>query len=140
MKTVLKNLLIAILSIGASVQLNAQCETANNRCVEHLEQEFISDGQNYRALLVEDEVAEFTTTFYGGVKYRIAACSGDQDGILNFRVYDQNRTILYDNTDYETSPYWNFISETNIDCIIEASLNVDKAESGCAVILLGFKN
>jgi len=140
MNTGLKNILLAILALVGAVQVNAQCDEANKRCIDHLEEEFISDGQNYRALLVEDEVAEFTTTFYAGVKYRIAACSGASDGILKFRVYDQNRTILFDNSDYETSPYWNFVSESNIDCIIEASLDQEKAESGCAVILLGFKN
>ena len=140
MNTVLKYTLMAAIIMCGSVSTFAQCDIANDRCVEYLEQEFISDGQNYRALLVEDEVAEFTTTFYAGVQYRIAACSGDSDGILEFRVYDQNRTLLFDNSDYETSPYWNFVSENNMDCIIEASLNTEKAESGCAVILLGFKN
>ncbi|MFT4659824.1 MAG: hypothetical protein ACI8XB_000074 [Patiriisocius sp.] len=135
------NKLIALAFIAFSAfQFKAQCDEVNTRCLSHLGENFISDGQNYRALLVEDEVAEFTTTFYAGIEYRLAACSGKTDGILEFRVYDQNRKLLFDNTVYNDSPYWNFKTESNMDCIIEASLNEDQAESGCAVILLGFKN
>ena len=37
---------------------------------------YIPDGQFYRALLNEDETAEFELTLYGGTTYRVAACTG----------------------------------------------------------------
>ena len=100
---------------------------------------FISDGQTYRALLLSEEVAEFHTTFYGGTIYRIAACSGLDEGNLIFRVYDQERNLLFSNSEFANSPYWDFKISSTLNCIIEAQLDPTAAESGCAVLLIGFK-
>lgn len=139
LKAIEKIFLMSVFMLG-TLAVSAQCEESTNRCLEHLKGEYISDGQNYRAMLVDEEVAEFRTTFYAGIEYRLTACSGAKDGMLLFKVYDQNRNLLFNSADYDNTPYWNFTSEHNLDCIIEATLNTDMAESGCAVLLLGFKN
>lgn len=117
----------------------AQCDTIANSCNKHLNKGFISDGQEYRALLLDQEVAEFNTTFYGGSTYRLAACSGMSDGNLIFNVYDKERNLLFTNTEYKNSPYWDFKVENTIDCIIEAQLTANNTGSGCAVLLIGFR-
>lgn len=117
----------------------AQCDTIANSCNKHLNNGFISDGQEYRALLLDQEVAEFSTTFYGGSTYRIAACSGMSDGNLVFNLYDRERNLLFSNSEYKNSPYWDFKIESTIDCIIEAKLGSSNTGSGCAVLLIGFK-
>ena len=121
---------------------NAQvCDTVANICAKHIINSFISDGQAYRALLLNaDETAEFHTTFFGETVYRIAACSGMTDGNLTFYIYDQDRTLLFSNKDYKNAPYWDFkVKSTIDDVIIEAKLESGAAGSGCAVILIGFK-
>ncbi|MGB0882714.1 MAG: hypothetical protein ACPGSO_07145 [Vicingaceae bacterium] len=117
----------------------AQCDSIANICNKHITSKFISDGQDYRSLLLEDEIAEFSMTLYGGSTYRFAACSGLSDGNLLFSVYDKERNLLFSNTDYANAPYWDFKITNTLDCIIEAHLNPSTAASGCAVLLVGFK-
>lgn len=122
---------------AASAQV---CDTIANACVKHLTTKFISDGQQYRSLLLNNsETAEFHTTFYGGTTYRVAACSGHGDGNLIFSIFDENRNLLYTNRDYKNAPYWDFKITNTLDCIIEANLDASNNGSGCAVILIGFK-
>lgn len=118
----------------------AQCDTVATICNKHLGNGFISDGQQYRALLKSnEETAEFHTTFYGGTTYRIAACSGLQDGNLVFSVFDSERNLLFTNNEYRNAPYWDFKINSTLDCIIEAKLDAANQGSGCAVVLIGFK-
>ncbi|MFQ5334856.1 MAG: hypothetical protein ACE5DN_02160, partial [Flavobacteriales bacterium] len=81
---------IIILSVGLcflyAFRADAQCDTIAGFCSKHITTDYISDGQQYRALLLHDEVAEFHATFYGGSTYRIAACTGTTDGNLIFRL------------------------------------------------------
>ncbi|MCW3086071.1 MAG: hypothetical protein JWP12_3437 [Bacteroidetes bacterium] len=115
-------------------------DTVANSCAKHLENQFISDGQQYRALLMNaDETAEFHTTLYGGTLYRIAACSGLTDGNLVFSVYDSEHNLLFSNRDYKNAPYWDFKIVNTLDCIIEAKLDGAAQGSGRAVVLIGFK-
>lgn len=123
----------------------AQCDTISNVCNRHLGNTFISDGQEYRALLIDKEVAEFTTTFYGGSVYRITTCSGYDKGTVVFRVYDSERHLLFSSADFNNVPYWDFKFTSTVNCTIEAQLvpntptQGDEPASGCVVILIGFK-
>ncbi len=118
----------------------AQCGLIANACDPHLKG-FISDGQTYRALLRGKQVAEFRTTLFEGTTYRIAACSDTSaSGNLIFTVRDEERNKLFSNADHGVSPYWNFKVPHTMDVIIEAKLapSANRA-SGCAVLLIGFK-
>lgn len=117
----------------------AQCDTIANSCIKHIGDDYISDGQLYRSLLYEDQIAEFKTVFYGGTTYRLAACSGFEDGNLIFSVFDKKRNLLYTNSDYDNSPFWNFKVESTMEVIVEAQLDLNKLSSGCAVLLIGFE-
>lgn len=119
----------------------AQCDTIANICAKHIISSFISDGQQYRALLLNsEETAEFHTTFFGETTYRIAACSGTSDGNLIFSIYDQDRHLLFTNRNQKNAPYWDFKVKATLETIIEAQLDVNKNPgSGCAVLLIGFK-
>jgi hypothetical protein len=136
------NALLLILCIAClSNTINAQCDSIAKICAKHLISNFISDGQSYRALLINsEEMAEFHTTFFGETTYRIAACSGKTDGNLIFNIFDQERHLLFTNKNYRNSPYWDFKIKSTLECTIEAQLDPNKnAGSGCAVILIGFK-
>jgi hypothetical protein len=116
-------------------------DTVASACVKHLQNKFISDGQQYRALLVNsEETAVFSSTLFGGTTYRIAACSGLSDGNLIFWVFDQQKNLLFTNKDFKIAPYWDFKVNNTLDCTIEAKLNDETSGgSGRAVILIGFK-
>jgi hypothetical protein len=115
----------------------AQCDTIASVCAKHIMSPFISDGQQYRALLLSGQTAEFHTTFYGGGTYRIAACTGLKDGRLHFSVYDEQRNLLFTNKEFKNSPFWDFKLTSTMDVILEATLG--EVQSGCAVVLIGFK-
>ncbi len=130
----------ALLLLAKPFTSNAQCDTIANLCAKHIIASFISDGQQYRALLLNpEETAEFKTTFFGETVYRIAACSGLSDGNLVFSIYDQERNILFTNKDYKNAPYWDFKVKSTIEVTIEAKLDPSNNGSGCAVLLIGFK-
>ena len=139
MKTVLFKTTLLLFSLIAFKISVAQCDTNARLCDTHIKDGFISDGQNYRSLLLDDEVAEFNMILYGESTYRFAGCSGLTDGNLIFFIYDENRNVLFTNTDYSNAPYWDFEVTHTISCTIEAQLNPTTLASGCAVLLVGFK-
>jgi hypothetical protein len=128
---------ILIFNLSFFIGAKAQCDTIASICAKHIMSPYISDGQQYRALLLQDQNAEFHTTFYGGGTYRIAACTGLKDGNLIFSVYDEERNLLFSNKDFKNAPYWDFKVNSTMDVILEATLG--GAQSGCAVVLIGFK-
>lgn len=117
----------------------SQADKTLSLCDKHLLPPFVSDGQEYRALLNGDEIAEFNVSFYGGSTYRIIACSGKIEGNLVFSIYDKERNLLFTNRDYRNSPYWDFKIKNTVNLIIEAELNQTEGASGFAFIQIGFK-
>lgn len=139
-KVLASTLLAALFVIGNPFKVSAQCDTIASVCAKHIISSFISDGQQYRSLLLNpDETAEFKTTFFGETVYRIAACSGLTDGNLIFNIYDQDHNIIFTNKDYKNAPYWDFKVKSTVEVTIEAKLDPTNSGSGCAVLLIGFK-
>ncbi len=123
---------------------NAQdCEKIVKVCESYLngskgKSKFVSDGQVYTAFL-DREKAEFKTTFYGGSTYRIAASAGIEDEYVIFTVKDPGGNVLFTNKNYKNAPYWDFKVPKTIPVSIETELDLDKKVTGCAVMLIGFK-
>ncbi|MCB0770138.1 MAG: hypothetical protein KDC00_07010 [Flavobacteriales bacterium] len=134
-----RTLLILSVACGFAAQAQELCQPIASRCEQHITAEYIPDGQFYRALLQGDEQAEFNLTLFGGTTYRVAACSGDSDGILVFNVVDKDNNVLFTNRDQGNAPYWDLAVANTIDVRVEAGLDPSKAGSGCAVMLIGFK-
>ena len=133
------NIITLAFCLLLAASANAQCDTIASICEKHITTTYIPDGQFYRALLREDEMAEFSLTLFGGTTYRVAACSGTSDGNLVFSVLDKDRNVLYTNKEFNNDPYWDLVVSNTIDVTIEAQLDQTKASSGCAVMLIGFK-
>jgi hypothetical protein len=135
------HILSTFLLASSSLTLNAQglCPTIADRCEQHITSEYIPDGQFYRALIQGDEVADFGMTLFGGTTYRLAACSGDSDGVLLFAVYDRERNLLFTNKEHSAAPYWDLVVANTLEVTVEAYLDPARASSGCAVLLAGFR-
>ncbi len=134
--------LVFAFALGFAVnKATAQCDSIANICAKHIISSYVSDGQTYRAFLLNsEETAEFQTTFFGETTYRLAACSGTSDRNLIFNIYDQDRHLLFTNKNVRNAPYWDFKVKSTLETIIEAQLDANKNPgSGCAVILIGFK-
>lgn len=138
MKIYLKLSIACLIYLSAS-QLFGQCDSTAYYAKSFLGDTYISDGQSYRALIYDNQVAEFNTTFYGGAEYRIAAMAGSEKGQIQFSLYDQENNLLFTNVDYANSPYWNLEFDSTIECKIEAKLDPAKQNSGCVVLLIGFE-
>lgn len=139
MKKIIIISIIGIVAIFSSIKVVAQSDTLIKICSKHLGPPYISDGQQYKALLNGDEVAEFHATFYGGSTYRVVGASGLNEGNLVFSVYDIERNLLFSNRDYQNTSFWDFKFNSTIDCIIEAELDAKNLDSGFALLLIGFK-
>lgn len=100
---------------------------------------FVSDGQTYRAFLKDDEASEFQTTFFGGNTYRIAASAGTRENYVIFEVHDNQGNLIFSSADHKNAPYWDFKVESSLDVVINMRLDSNKKSSGCAVMLIGFK-
>ena len=131
--------------VFAFQQGSAQCDSTAKLCAAKIIPPFVSDGQTYRALVLSGQNAEFHTTFFAGSTYRIAAASGLTDGNLIFSIYsvDPNtgtRQLIFSNSQHNYAPYWDFKVNATVEVAIEASLNPSSGkDSGCAVMLIGFK-
>lgn len=132
-------LILSFLGAFAAQAQSGMCGAIADRCEKHISEAYIPDGQFYRALLNGDEMAEFGLTLYGGTTYRVAACSGDSDGVLIFHVVDKEGNVLFTNKDHGNAPYWDLAVAHTLDVTMEATLDPSKAGSGCAVLLIGFK-
>ena len=136
MKAIQLLLALFVLSLNTAF---SQCEDVALQCRTNLSEQFISDGQFYRALLYSDQVAEFETTWFGSNVYRVAACSGNEAGNIIFRIFDEERNLLFTNAEYSNAPFWDFSVANTMYCTIEAQLDPNRTESGCAVLVIGFK-
>lgn len=133
------SIILSAIALMFTTTSNAQCDSIAVACQDFISKNYISDGQVYRAILSGDDVAEFQTTLFGGNTYRIAACSGTSDSNLIYRLSDQEHNILFNNTDYDKSPYWDFSVENTVSVNIEVLLDNTRKDSGCAVVVIGFK-
>jgi len=134
-----KYLITALAAVLLSAYSIAQCDTEAKMCDRYFTSEYISDGQEYRALLHSDQQAEFETTLFGGNTYRMVSCSGEVAGELIFTLKDVDGNTLFQSSEYSNAPYWDFNVENTMKVTINARLDQNKKSSGCAVVLIGFK-
>ncbi len=140
MKRIAQTIFIFTLLIGLSTtKASAQLDSLLNKCSSYIKFPFISDGQEYRALVTNGETAEFYITFYGGATYRIAACTGNGSTSPIFKIYDKNRKLLFSSDNFNNPQYWDIKFTSTVDCIIEAELPPTGPSSGFIVIYIGFK-
>ena len=138
---------ILTLTLLSSLTLSSQthCDSLHNIVKDLLSENiydnsiYITDGQAYKAFLGESEISEVSTTLFEGTTYRIATSAGIEENYMLFELYDQDRNLLFSNSDYNNSPYWDFKVENTIDCTIETHLDLNKKLEGCALMMIAFK-
>ena len=116
----------------------SQIDSISAFCKKYIQYPYISDGQEYFALLSSGQTGEFHITFYGGTTYRIVACSEPTDKSLKFRIYDKKRNEIFSNEKHDMTTYWDIKFTSTINCIIETELPENKV-SGIAMLMIGFK-
>ncbi len=114
-------------------------ENSIKDCSKFLNSGFVSDGQEYKAKLDENNKSTFYTTFFGGSQYRIIACSDIENYPLILSVFDTEKNLLFCNKKYDYTPFWNFTFTSTIDCIIEIEFKSETLLKNEVMLLIGFK-
>lgn len=122
-----------------SHNLSAQIDSVMARCNQYLTDDYISDGQQYLSLLTPGQTAEFSAVFYGGNTYRVIACGGNRDNEIIYNIYDKYRNLLFSNTEFKNTDYWDFQFDSTIECYIEAEFAPGSSQSGFVIFLIGLQ-
>lgn len=136
--------IIALLLIGATLNIDAQCKAfAKNICLPELDA-YTHDGNYHAAVLVEGEEAELYKTFYSDMEYRVAVSGEDKLPDVEFRILDTNKNVLYSNKDADYAKTWDFKLESSQQLKLVIKVNTfgqtgNTPASGCVAIMFGFK-
>jgi hypothetical protein len=129
--------LLALFIFAFSGSSDAQCKAfAKKECLPELGT-YTHDGNYHAAVLVEGEEAELYKTFYSDMEYRVAIVGEDKLPMVEFKVLDANKNVLYAKT-------WDFKlqSSQQLKLVVKvSSFNKpgDTPASGCVAIMFGFK-
>lgn len=144
MRSVKSILFTAILFIGFTGYVNAQCKAfAKRECLPELTS-YTHDGNYHAAILVEGEEAELYKTFYSDMDYRVSIVGDEKLRDIEFIVFDSNKNILYSNKDKNYSATWDFRlqSSQQLKFVIRVPSSTRPGQtplSGCVAIMFGFK-
>jgi len=128
----------------ATLNVDAQCKAfAKNDCLPTLHP-YIHDGNYHAAVLVEGEEAELYKTFYSDMDYRVAIIGENKLPDVEFKVYDEDKNIIYSNKDNNYAKTWDFKLESSKQLRLVVKVNTvkkpgDIPASGCVAIMFGFK-
>lgn len=111
---------------------------AQESCASLLTEEYVSNGQHYATKINFDESKECEITFIEGNEYRIIACPRESQKI-QMQVIDKQGNILFDNTKYSYTNYWNFKIKKTISCTVRLSLVDNTVKTDEIILLVGFK-
>lgn len=112
----------------------AQCDAVADKCSVNL-LDFLSDGQYYRAQVVEGEEAQLKITFFEGFTYRISACSDSKEGQVQYEMFDGSNAKVFSSKDIPGEDYWDFQIGATDEFTIKASLTKGM---GCIVFEIGY--
>ena len=98
--------------------------------------DFLTDGQYYRAQVVDDMEANLRITLFEGFRYRIVACTAD-GAKVKYKIYDGGNNEVFSNEGVEDGTEWNFEIGATDDFVIKASLE-GNTDIGCIVFEVGY--
>lgn len=133
---ILSSVVLIAASFGTA---QAQLNQLQHICSLYFSPEYISDGQEYFAQLKPDQKVEFRTTFFSENTYRIVACTNLRRSDVIFSVYDTEKNLLFTNSNYNNSPYWDFRFASTVTCIIQVDVLNQKFTPGYVMLLIGYK-
>ena len=124
----------------------AQCPKSfvKKNCVPKISP-FTSHGQLNSTVMLAGQTAELMLNFSAGLNYRLLICSQEVLGIVEFKLMDKDRNVLFTNTQAKGNPdFWDFNVKTTQQFIVEVSIPVPQKTnsiipSGCVSVLVGFK-
>ena len=138
---------VIIVSLLVTTNASGQCKRYTKKyCLPSLSP-YLHNGQLTSAVLTPGDSADVEFTFNAGKKYRILVCNQEQIGIVQFKVMDNSRKVLYKSDPKEANSSWDFKVNNTQQFIIQLSVPVmeksnqtnNLVASGCVSLLVGFK-
>lgn len=145
MKKIISVIILAILITSFASSVSAQCKGFAKQKGKVELFPYIHDGNYHAAILTEGEEADLYKTCYTDQQYRIIVVGSDNLGNIEFKVYDANRNVLFDNKDHKYTKVWDFKLESSqqLKIVVKVPASAKKQEgdinSGCVAIMFGFK-
>ncbi|MBE9468769.1 MAG: hypothetical protein IMY72_10700 [Bacteroidetes bacterium] len=143
MKLSLKKVLLLFLLLNLfSLLTNAQCiQFAKQDIFKTKLKPYTHNGIYVTQKLTQGETIELYKTFFSNQDYRILVCSDNNLPKIEFKIFDINRNIIFDNKKNNLSNIWDFYFNTNLQTIISIHVPNTKNESkksGCVAVLIGY--
>jgi hypothetical protein len=116
----------------------SQCEDSIKDAEKALGKNFIADPHVLQATMQAQDSLAFESLWLEKNTYRIAT-SGNDHQRVSVLVYDENNTIVFDNSAFGSPPVWDFFVEHSmkVRCVVRF-LN-PTPQSHCLTVLTGFK-
>lgn len=100
-------------------------------------------GQLSKVMLSEGESAELSVIFKSDKKYRVLVNGGRLVSTLNFKLYDRNKKLVFDNAQHDMAQYWDFTVVGTQNYFIEVTYPSssdgykDYTNRGCVALVIG---
>jgi hypothetical protein len=141
-------LLIILLSVFAFTggNLNAQClNFAKTKGFTVLDTSmYIPEGRLSALPLSEGDNMDVYKSFFKGKTYKIVVVGADNLPAPKFKVVNFQKEVLFDSSENGNTHSWEFTSQSNQNLIISATLpdpkDSNNTQTGCLVVIVGFKN
>ena len=144
----MRKLFFVLLAFSAAFanNVNAQCNSFSRKsCMPQLK-DYTHNGQYNSLMMAPGESADLEVNVFSANDYRFAVCGQEILGKLAFRVLDAKGKVIFDNKEHDMAGVWDFSVKSSQKLTIEVSVPEKKknptemSESGCATILIGFKD
>lgn len=142
-----KHLIISILLALYSISgFSQNCSEYHiNKC-RWTDDSFLYSRQSRSALYIKGMTSEFSITVYGGEEYYISVKGDRQLGDIRIRVKEDNqdKTLLYDNAEYEYEDFFFFKNEVTRNLILQISSEArgkfsNSSDRYCLGVLIEFR-
>lgn len=142
-----KYLIITILlTLNSITSYSQNCSEYHIDKCRWTDDSFLYSRQSRSALYTKDMTSEFSITVYGGEEYYVSVTGDRQLGDIRIRVKEdnKNKTLLYDNAEYEYEDFFFFKNEVTRNLILQISSEAEKKFSNssdryCLGVLIEFR-
>ena len=116
----------------------SQCTSLAESCSKSISSGYIVDPHFFSAQISSGDVASFRAIWLKDQTYRLAVCTSDNLP-ADWMVYDENGTLLFSNSEFESATQWDFLCEHTMHVQLVVRLNKDAIQPACVALIHGFK-
>jgi hypothetical protein len=128
---------VALLTLAFSTTAAAQCKSAVKEGIKKLAP-YTHNGQVNNVTVILNEPSEIHLSFYKGLNYKFQVGSEAGLGAVTFKVFDENKTEIYNSAGSKDPQSWVFYSNSSQNLVIQI-YPTEKDKQGCAYLVVGIQ-